>query len=117
MSLASLCADITTAIVGGFGAQVTITRRAATAGGTPTSTTVYCMVQPMTEGEYSSLRLEGDRSANEEEPHRFIFPPGTDVVEAIDTITHNGERYRVAMQDEQTLGSTVIVPFAIGVRI
>lgn len=117
MSLAQTCADITTSILGTFGEVVTITRRAATAGGAATTTTASCMIQVLGATGYSQLRTEGLLNANETEAHMFLFPSGTVIAEAIDSITHQGQTYKVLMQDEYTLQGVTVLPYAIAVRV
>lgn len=116
-SLAATCAAIVSSVITSFGDTVTLSRRPATSGGAHVTQTVSCMVCPLSQYSNAPLRLEGYPNANEAETHFFMFPAGTDILEGIDDIIHNGQHYRVLMQDHDTLQDTEVMPFAVAVRI
>jgi len=116
-NLGSALSSISASMIASFGENVTLSRRPATAGGAHTTQTVKAMVCPLNQYSNAPLRMEGFLNVNENEAHFFMFPPGTDVEEAIDDIIHQGQHYRVLMQDEQTLQGTQVLPFAVAARI
>ena len=116
-NLGSALSGISASMISSFGESVTLSRRPATSGGAHVTQVVNAMVCPLNQYSNAPLRMEGYLNANENEAHFFMFEPGVDIAEAIDDIIHQGQHYRVLMQDEQTLQGTQVLPFAVAARI
>jgi len=98
------------------GELLTVTRRAATMGGTPATQSVYFLVQPVGKDESLPLQIEGTINAANNSTQRFICSGAENVVEALDSITYSGETYDLVQVTPHRRQGVSLALHCIGVR-
>lgn len=89
------------------GQPLTATRPAATQGGTPTTSTVYFLPQPLNAQNANAMLLEAGFNAGEGNPYDFVCAGNADVKEN-DYITYDGFQWRVMNTNPQVLSGTPV---------
>lgn len=77
------------------GEYVTVTRRAAATGGAPTTQTLRCLPEPLTAAQGNQLGVEGSLNLSDSNAYDFVFAGDADVRESVDTVTFQGQVWKV----------------------
>lgn len=115
MATAARLAAIATAKIRKYGQTVTVERRDKGRGVQATSQTLLCLPQPDRAAQLQML-AEGGKNAMTADPHRFVFPSGSDVREAVDSVHYNGNVYKISRVTVQMLTGSPVAIHAFGLR-
>jgi hypothetical protein len=105
-------------LIAALGEPVVITRRAETGGGAATTLTFTCLPEPLRVDRQraGALNEEALLNVGEDNPHDFVFDGDADVQETTDTITWNGQKWRVLNVNPQRVNGLTVLLHVYGAR-